>query len=86
LRALKEIPEGTAREEVRRAARTFGLDVTFMDAVVKIESDFDPKQRTGSYIGLFQLSKYEFDRYGSGEITDARDNAIAGVYKFAVAA
>jgi hypothetical protein len=86
LRALKEIPEGTPREEVRRAAQAFRLDVTFMEAVVKIESDFDPKQRTGSYIGLFQLSKYEFDRYGSGEITDARDNAIAGVYKFAVAA
>jgi hypothetical protein len=86
LRALKEIPEGTPREEVRRAARTFGLDVNFMEAVVKIESDFDPKQRTGSYIGLFQLSKYEFDRYGAGQITDARDNAIAGVYKFAVAA
>jgi hypothetical protein len=86
LRALKEIPKGTPREEVRRAAQTFGLDVTFMEAVAKIESDFDPKQRTGSYIGLFQLSKYEFDRYGSGEITDGRDNAIAGAYKFAVAA
>jgi hypothetical protein len=86
LRALKEIPEGTPREEVRRAARTFGLDVTFMEAVAKIESDFNPKGRTGSYIGLFQLSKHEFDLYGSGEITDARDNAIAGAYKFAVAA
>ena len=86
LRALREIPEGTPREEVRRAAQAFGLDVIFMEAVAKIESDFNPKDRTGSYIGLFQLSKYEFDRYGSGEITDARDNAIAGVYKFAVAA
>jgi hypothetical protein len=86
LRAFKDIPEGTPVEEVRRAARAFGLDVTFMEAVAKIESDFDPKQRTGSYIGLFQLSKYEFDLYGSGDITDARDNAIAGAYKFAVAA
>jgi hypothetical protein len=86
LRAFKEIPHGTPREEVRRAAQAFGLDVTFMEAVAKIESDFDPKQRTGSYIGLYQLSKYEFDRYGSGDITDARDNAIAGIYKFAVAA
>jgi hypothetical protein len=85
-RALKDIPEGTPAEEVRRAARAFGLDVTFMETVVKIESDFDPKQRTGSYIGLFQLSQYEFDQYGAGNITDARDNAIAGVYKFAVAA
>jgi len=86
LRALHEIPEGTPREEVRRAARAFGLDVIFLEAVAKIESDFNPKGRTGSYIGLFQLSKHEFDLYGSGEITDARDNAIAGAYKFAVAA
>ena len=86
LRAIRDIPEATPREEVRRAALIFGLDATFMEAVVKIESDFNPKDRTGSYIGLFQLSKYEFNRYGSGEITDARDNAIAGVYKFAVAA
>jgi len=86
LRALKDVPEGTATEEIRRAAQAFGLDVTFMEVVAKIESDFDPKQRTGSYIGLFQLSKHEFDRYGSGEITDGRDNAIAAAYKFAVAA
>jgi len=86
MRALKDVPEATPREEVRRAALLFGLDATFMEAVAKIESDFNPKDRTGSYIGLFQLSKYEFDRYGSGEITNARDNAIAGVYKFAVAA
>jgi len=29
------------------------LDFVFMRTVAKIESDFDPKQRTGSYIGLF---------------------------------
>ena len=86
LQALKDIPEGTPAEEVSRAARAFGLDVTFMEVVAKIESDFDPKQRTGSYIGLFQLSKSEFERYGSGEISDARDNAIAAAYKFAIAA
>ena len=40
LRELKEIPEGTPIEEVRRAAQVFGLDVTFMEAVSKIESDF----------------------------------------------
>jgi hypothetical protein len=57
-----------------------------MAAVAKIESDFDPKQRTGSYIGLFQLSNYEFQRYGSGDILNARDNAIAASYKFATAA
>jgi len=86
LRAWKDIPEGTPVEEVRRAASAFGLDVIFMEAVAKIESGFDPKQRTGSYIGVFQLSQYEFGLYGSGDITDARDNAVAAAYKFAVAA
>jgi hypothetical protein len=57
-----------------------------MKAVAKIESGFDPKQRTGSYIGLFQLSNYEFAKYGSGDILNPRDNAIAAAYKFATAA
>ena len=57
-----------------------------MKAVAKIESDFDPRQRTGSYIGLFQLSKDEFAKYGSGDILDARDNAVAAAYKFATEA
>lgn len=86
LDALKEIPIGTPVEEVKRASEVFGLDFNFMKAVAKIESGFDPKQRTGSYIGLFQLSKYEFAVYGSGDIMNARDNAVAAAYKFATAA
>ncbi|MGO9400968.1 MAG: transglycosylase [Xanthobacteraceae bacterium] len=82
LDALKDVPVGTPVEEIKRAADAFGLDCTFMKTVAKIESDFDPKQRTGSYIGLFQLSKHEFAKYGSGEITNPRDNAIAAAYKF----
>mgnify|MGYP001492503907 CR=1 FL=1 len=86
LESLKDIPAGTSIEEIKLAADAFGLDVSFMEAVAKIESGFDPKQRTGSYIGLFQLSNYEFDKYGSGDITDSRDNAIAAAYKFITAA
>jgi hypothetical protein len=86
LDSLKDIPPGTALEEIRRASATFGLDFNFMKVVAKIESDFDPKQRTGSYVGLFQLSNHEFARYGSGDILNARDNAIAAAYKFATAA
>ncbi len=48
-----------------------------MKAVAKVEFGFDPKQRTGSYIGLFQLSKYEFGKFGSGDILNPRDNAVA---------
>jgi hypothetical protein len=86
LNALKDIPIGTPVEEIKRASQVFGLEFNFMKAVAKIESGFDPKQRTGSYIGLFQLSKYEFATYGSGDILNARDNAVAAAYKFATAA
>ena len=84
--ALKDVPVGTPVEEIKRASDAFGLDFNFMKAVAKIESDFDPKQRTGSYVGLFQLSNNEFAKYGSGDILNARDNAIAAAYKFATAA
>jgi hypothetical protein len=62
---------------LQQASDAFSLDFNFMKAVSKIESDFDPEERTGSYFGLFQLSKGEFAEYGSGDILDARDNAVA---------
>ena len=81
LSSLKDTPAGTPVEEIKRASDAFGLDFNFMKAVARIESGFDPKQHTGSYIGLFQLSKYEFNKFGSGQILDSRDNAIAAAYK-----
>src|SRR3981189_9610 len=81
LSSLKDTPVGTPVEEIKRASDAFGLDFNFMKAVPRIEFGFDPKQRTGSYIGLFQLSKYEFNKFGSGKILDPRDNAVAAAYK-----
>ena len=81
LRSLKDTPVGTPVDEIKRASDAFGLDFNFMKAVARIESGFDPKQHTGSYIGLFQLSKYEFNKFGSGQIVDPRDNAVAAAYK-----
>jgi hypothetical protein len=81
LRSLKDIPVGTPVEEIKRASDAFGLDFHFMKAVAKIESSFNPNQRTGSYIGLFQLSEYEFGKFGSGQIRSPRDNAVAAAYK-----
>ena len=46
------------------------------------KDDFNPRERTGSYIGLFQLSKSEFSQYGAGDILNPRDNAMAAAYKF----
>ena len=81
LRSFKDIPVGTPVDEIKRASDAFGLDSNFMKAVAKIESGFNPDQRTGSYIGLFQLSKYEFGKFGFGEIRSPRDNAVAAAYK-----
>jgi soluble lytic murein transglycosylase-like protein len=83
LAALRSVPLGTPVLEIERASDAFDLDVNFMKAVAKIESDFNPKNRTGSYVGLFQLSKFEFSKYGSGDILSPRDNAMAAAYKFA---
>jgi hypothetical protein len=57
-----------------------------MMSIAKVESDFDPRVRTGSYKGLFQLSDYEFQKYGDGSIWDARDNARAAAHMFLVQA
>ena len=86
LTTMKDLPIGTPVEEIKRASDAFGLDFNFMKAVAKIESGFNPKQRTGSYTGLCQLSNSEFKQNGSGNITDPRDNAVAGAYKFATEA
>lgn len=86
LAALNDVPPGTPIQEIERAAEAFGIDANFLKAVAKIESDFNPKERTGSYIGLFQLSKSEFKEYGSGDILSPRDNAMAAAYKFAAEA
>jgi hypothetical protein len=81
LDSLKSIPPGTPIEEIRRVADVLGLDFTFMKTVAKIESGFNPKQRTGSYVGLFQISNYEFGKYGSGDIRDPRDNTVSAALK-----
>ena len=86
LDALKDIPPGTPVEEIRRVADILGLDFTFMKAIAKIESNFNPKARTGSYIGLFQLSKSEFAKHGSGDILVSRDNTVAAALKMSTEA
>jgi hypothetical protein len=82
LSALKSIPSGTPVDEIKRVADVLRLDFTFMKTVAKIESGLDPNQRTGSYVGLFQLSNYEFEKYGSGDIRASRDNTVAAALKF----
>lgn len=82
LNYLRDIPPGTPVDEIKRVSDVLGFDFTFMKTVARIESSFDPKQRTGSYVGLFQLSKHEFEMYGSGDILAPRDNTVAAALKF----
>jgi len=82
LNSLKDIPPGTPVDEIKRVSGVLGFDFTFMKTVAKIESGLNPKQRTGSYIGLFQLSKNEFEMYGAGDIFVPRDNTVAAALKF----
>ena len=74
------------RDEIREAASLYGLDLAMMMSIANVESDFNPRVRTGSYKGLFQLSDYEFKKYGDGSIWDARDNARAAAHMFLVQA
>jgi hypothetical protein len=77
---------GDPRDEIRQAAALYGVDLPMMMSIAKVESDFNPRARTGSYKGLFQLSDYEFGKYGDGVIWDARDNARAAAHMFLVQA
>jgi hypothetical protein len=74
------------RDEIRQAASLYGVDLAMMMSIAKVESDFNPRQRTGSYKGLYQISDYEFGKYGDGSIWDARDNARAAAHMFLVQA
>jgi hypothetical protein len=74
------------REEIGQAASLYGVDLPMMLSIAKVESDFNPRARTGSYKGLFQLSEYEFEKYGDGSIWDARDNARAAAHMILVQA
>ena len=75
---------GDPREEIRQAALLYGIDLPMMLSIAKVESDFNPRARTGSYKGLFQLGDGEFKKYGEGSIWDARDNARAAAHMFLV--
>jgi hypothetical protein len=77
---------GDPRDEIREAALLYGVDFAMMMSIAKVESTFNPRARTGSYKGLFQLSDYEFRKYGEGSIWDARDNARAAAHMFLVQA
>jgi hypothetical protein len=71
---------GNPHDEIREAAFLYGLDLAMMMSIAKVESNFNPRAKTGSYKGLFQLSDYEFEKYGAGSIWTSRDNVRAAAH------
>lgn len=68
---------------INQYASANGLDPSTLRAFMRIESGGDPNAQTGSYKGLFQLSRDEFGRYGGGNIFDPADNTRAASAKLA---
>ena len=89
LASLRDVPIGTPKEEVARAAELFKVSPQFMAAVCEIESSCKPRTCTKSYCGLFQFGTRKWDswsRWGNGNpdaIYSARVNAIVAANKFA---
>ena len=65
-------------------ARRAGVDPALMRRIMQIESGGDPRNTTGSYRGLFQMSWPEFKKYGGqGDIYAPEPNVAAAANKIA---
>lgn len=65
---------------IEKVAKETGFDPNRLKGMVSIESGGRSGQTTGSYHGLLQLSKAEFEKYGNGgDIENDEDNLRAGV-------
>jgi hypothetical protein len=64
------------------ATKQYGLEPDWLSTFARIESGYNPRVRTGSYKGLFQLSDGEFGKHGGqGDIYDPRSNTFAAAAK-----
>lgn len=73
----------TCSEELQaifdEAASTYGVDVKFLKAVGKVESNFNPNAKSGSgATGIMQLMPATARSYGVTDATDPRQNIMAG--------
>lgn len=67
------------------ASKAHHLDPDTMRAVASIESDMDPSSNADKrtqYKGLYQIGRDEWRRFGSGNIYDPHDNAMAAARMF----
>jgi len=69
---------------IDKHASRVGIDPKWLKKIMRVESGGDPKNITGSYQGLFQLSNKEFKAHGgSGDILDPEQNTMAAANKLA---
>jgi hypothetical protein len=69
-------------DAIQAAAKEADVDPATLSVFAKIESGGDPRNTTGSYKGLFQLSNAEFRKHGgNGDIYDPVANARAAAFK-----
>ncbi|MCB0252173.1 MAG: transglycosylase SLT domain-containing protein [Anaerolineae bacterium] len=67
---------------ISSAAEASGMDPGWLHTFARIESSYNPRDTTGSYKGLFQLSESEFRKYGGkGDIYDPVENARVAAIK-----
>ena len=67
---------------IRQASQQYGVPESRLRAFAAIESGGNPRNQTGSYLGLFQLSQNEFRKHGGqGNIFDPVANANAAAIK-----
>jgi Transglycosylase SLT domain len=69
---------------ITKHANRVGISPDWMKHIMSIESGGDPRNTTGSYHGLFQLSQSEFSKHGgTGDIHDPEQNTMAAANKLA---
>jgi hypothetical protein len=67
---------------IQSAAERYSLPTAMLRAFAAIESGGDPRAITGSYYGVYQLSRSEFEKYGGrGNIFDLNKNTDVAARK-----
>ncbi len=66
---------------IRKASSKFGVDFSLVKAVIKVESDFNPRavSRKGA-TGLMQIMPFNFQNFFVSDPFDPVDNIMGGTY------
>jgi hypothetical protein len=69
-------------DTIEKASNVHGFPPAILRAFAAIESGGNPRARTGSYFGVYQLSRSEFRKYGGhGNIFDLGENTQVAARK-----